>query len=337
MQNVRKFLKGRETLLLLMIIALMLVIAAINPVFWRLDNIMDLMKNATVLGILSCGMLLVVLTGGIDVSVGAVTAACTCIVGTFLLEVSDNIPVTIILSVACGAAMGLSNGLLISLLKLPPIVATLGTLAIIYGLVKYLTNGTWLAGLPDNFIEMGQISFFATKVEGVKTLVGLPVQVIFLIIVVFVTWWILKYTRFGRSVYAIGGNRESAERIGYNVVKTEILLYMYLGILAGIAAVVHTLIFRQVDPNAFSGWELKVIGATVIGGAAISGGYGSVYGTMLGVAFMVILQNGLILMRITTFWQLIVTGLIIIVVISVDTYTRYIAEKNRLKVDVAEA
>ena len=333
----KKFLKGRETLLLIMLIALMIIISIVNPVFWRVDNLMDLLKNAVVLGILSCGMLLVVLTGGIDVSVGAVTAACSCIIGTILAQVTDNILLSFIVGIACGAGMGLGNGLLISLLKIPPIVATLGTFNIINGLVKFITNGTWITGIPDSFIQFGQTSFFQTQVEGVKTLVGLPVQVIFLAIVIIITYLILKYTRFGRSVYALGGNRESAQRIGYNVTKTLILLYMYLGALAGVASVVHTSIYRQVDPNSFAGWDMKVIGATVIGGTSINGGYGSVYGAMLGVFFMTILQNGLTLMRIPTFWQQIVTGIVIIVAISSDAYSRYRADKNAVKVDVAEA
>ncbi len=335
MSGLKRFMKGREGLLVIMILVLMAIISIVNPVFWRLDNLMDILKNGTVLGILACGMFLVVLTGGIDVSVGAITAACACIVGTLLIEVTGNIFLAFVVGIACGAAMGLCNGLLISLLQIPPIVATLGTFNIINGLVKYLTNGTWLTGIPDSFIAFGQTSFFQTQVPGVKTLVGLPIQVVFLIVVILFTWWMMKYTRFGRSVFAIGGNRESAERLGYNVKKTQILLYMYLGILAGVASVVHTSIYRQVDPNSFAGWDLKVIGATVIGGTNITGGYGSILGVTLGVFFMTILQNGLILMRIPTFWQQIVTGIVIIVAVSVDAYSRYSAEKNRLKVDVA--
>lgn len=335
MDNFKRFIKGREGMLVIMIIALMAIISIINPVFWRLDNIMDILKNATVLGILACGMLLVVLTGGIDVSVGAVTAACACIVGTFMIQVTGNLIVAFLLAMACGAVMGICNGMLVSLLQIPPIVATLGSFNIINGLVKYLTNGTWITGIPEEFISFGQTSFFPTQVEGVKIMVGLPVQVIFLAAVIVFTWWLLKYTRFGRSVYAIGGNRESAQRLGYNVKKSQMLLYMYLGVLAGVASVVHTSIFRQVDPNSFAGWDIKVIGATVIGGVNINGGYGSVFGAILGVFFMTILQNGLILMRIPTFWQQIVTGIVIIAAVSVDAYSRYRQEKNRLKVDVA--
>jgi ribose/xylose/arabinose/galactoside ABC-type transport system permease subunit len=230
--------------------------------------------------------------------------------------------------------MDLLNGLLISLLKIPPIVATLGTFNIINGLVRYISNGVWITGIPENFIRFGQISFFRRHVEGVNVPIGFPIQVLFLVVVLLITWALLRYTRFGRSVYAMGGSRESAQRLGYNVTKSQILLYMYMGGLAGVAAVIHTSIFRQVDPNAFAGFDIKVIGAAVIGGVSITGGYGSVFGAMLGVLFMAILQNGLILMRIPTFWQQIVTGVIIVFVVGVDGYSRYHKEFNRLKVDV---
>ena len=322
--------------MLVVIIVLMIVISLFNSVFFRLDNLMDILKNASVLGILSCGMLLVVLTGGIDVSVAAITAACTCVCGVFIRDVVNSIPLTIVVCILFGLTLGLGNGLLISRLKIPPIVATLGTASIIYGLVKYITNGSWITGIPDSFaVDFGQISFFAVNVEGLNRPIGLPVQVIFLIIAIAVTWWLLKYTRFGRSVFAIGGNRESAQRIGYNVRKSEPLIYMYLGGLAGFASVAYVSIMRQVDPNSFVGYELMVIAATVIGGVSINGGYGSVMGAMLGVFLMTILQNGLILMRIPTFWQQIVTGLIIIVVVSFDMYSSYLREKNRRKVDVS--
>ena len=129
MNNVKRVLKTKEGMLLGIIIISVAVISIGNPVFWRLDNLMDILKNCVVLGILSCGMLLVVLTGGIDVSVGAVTAACACIVGTFLMQVSDNIFLALLVGVGAGALMGLANGLLVARLQIPPIVATLGTVS----------------------------------------------------------------------------------------------------------------------------------------------------------------------------------------------------------------
>lgn len=332
--TMKRLLAKKELTITLMLIVIMVVISIVNPVFLRLDNFMDILRSNCVLGILACGMLLVILTGGIDVSVGAVISASSCIVGTFLISVTGNIFLAIVVGVLSGAVMGLVNGLLIAKLGIAPIVITLGTLSIINGIVKYTTNGTWITNLPDNFIQFGQISFFGVPVEGVNKLVGIPIQVIFLVAIVFITWLLLKYTMFGRSVYAIGGNRVSAERIGYNVKKTEILIYTYLGALAGIASVVHTSIYRQVDPNSFTGYEIQVIAAVVIGGASSTGGYGSVLGVMLGCALMSVLNNGLILMRIPTFWQKIVFGLIILLAVSFEAINKQRIEKKSVRVDV---
>jgi ribose/xylose/arabinose/galactoside ABC-type transport system permease subunit len=167
-------------------------------------------------------------------------------------------------------------------------------------------------------------------------MVGLPVQVVFLIAAIMFTWWMLKYTRFGRSIYAMGGNREAAERVGFNTRKTEMLLYAYLGLLAGFAAVVHISIYRNVDPDNFVGNEIAVIAATVIGGVNIKGGYGSVFGAMIGVLFMTIMGNGLTLMRVSTFWKDIITGLVIIIMISIEMYSHYLKEKNRRRVNVID-
>jgi simple sugar transport system permease protein/ribose transport system permease protein len=338
MKNISKnIMKKRESLLIVMLLALVILISIVNPVFLRLDNIMDILKNASVLGILTCGMLLVVLTGGIDVSVGAITAACTCVLGMFLKNVLNSIPLVLIVCMISGALLGLINGFFVSRLRIPPIVATLGTYNVIYGFLHYAMNGTWIVGIPESFtIEFGTMTLLGFHIEGVERLIGIPVQVVFLAVAVVFTWWMLKYTRFGRSIYALGGSREAAERCGFNVKMTETMLYAYLGLLAGFAAVVHISIYRNVDPDNFIGYEITVIAATVIGGVSIKGGYGSVLGAMLGVFFMIIMQNGLTLMRISSYWQDIVTGLVIIVMVSVKMYSNYMREKNRFKVDVVD-
>ena len=148
------------------------------------------------------------------------------------------------------------------------------------------------------------------------------------------TWFILKYTLFGRSVYAIGGSSVSAKRIGYNIDKSQIIIYTYIGLLAGLAGMVHNSIMVQVDPNVFGGFELQVVAAVVLGGANIAGGYGSVHGTLIGVLFLAVSNNGLILMRIPTFWQQIVVGLIIVAAVTVDVVQRSRIEKRRTRVDV---
>jgi len=319
--------------ILLILLLLSLIITIANPTFLTVENFLDILKSNLVLAMMALGMLMVLLTGGIDVSVASIIAAVTVITGQSLIHFSSNIFVTILVACLSGTLMGLVNGLLIAKLKIPPIVATLGTMSVILGLVLYLTNGAWITGIPDSFIEFGRITLFSFELVDGRT-IGFPVQVLFLIPVIFLTWFILKKTVIGRGIYAIGGNLESAERMGFKADRILIFVYSFEGFLIGLAAVVHTSIMRQVDPNAFLGFEMQVIAAVVLGGASVLGGFGSVLGTVIGVSLFCVINNGLILMHIPVFWQKIVVGLIIIGSISIDMIQKQRVEKNKIRVDV---
>ena len=330
--NIRlKKLKELPILIILVVIAAVITIA--NPAFLSLENFLDILKSNLVLTIMSLGMLLVLLTGGIDVSVASVITAVTVITGYSLMHWTSNLFVTILIAVASGTLMGLCNGLLIAKLKIPPIVTTLGTMSIILGLVLYITNGAWMTGIPEAFIAFGRRNLVSFPSDGNKNL-GIPIQILFLLVAVFLTWFILKKTVIGRGIYAIGGNRESAERMGFKPDRILVFVYAYEGFLIGLAAVVHTSIMRQVDPNAFLGFEMQVIAAVVLGGASVLGGYGTVLGTLIGVSLFCVINNGLILMHIPTFWQKIVVGLIIVGSISIDMIQKRRAEMNKTRVDV---
>jgi len=328
-----KILKSKELPILLILIVLSVVIAITNPVFLTLENFLDILKSNLVLAIMSLGMLLVILTKGIDVSVASIISAVTVITGYSLVHWSSNILFTIIIACFSGTLMGFLNGILVGKLKIPPIVATLGTMSIIMGLTLYLTNGTWITGIPENFISFGRIRFFPVHLSDGR-IIGTPMQIIFLLASIIVVWFILKKTVIGRGIYAIGGNLESAERMGFKPDRILIFVYSLEGFLIGLAGVVNTSIMRQVDPNAFLGLELKVIAAVVLGGTSVLGGYGSVLGTLFGVALFCVINNGMILMHIPIFWQKIVVGLIIIGSISFDVIQKKHAEKNIIRVDV---
>jgi ribose/xylose/arabinose/galactoside ABC-type transport system permease subunit len=328
----RNIFKSREMSILLLVISLSILISLNNVTFLRIDNIIDMLKSNTVLGIMALGMLLVILTGGIDVSVSATIAAVTVIVGKFTVAFGGNIFIALIIGGLSGVIFGLINGVLIAKLKIPAIVVTLGIASIVNGAVLLYTNGAWINDLPKSFIDFGKIVLFSTNTSHGK--IGIPVQVLFLIGTALLTWFILKYTLIGRGIYAIGGNKVSAERIGYKPDLINIFLYGYMGLMVGIAGVVHTSIMQQVDPNAFIGFELQVISAVVLGGANILGGEGSVMGTLLGVVFLAVMNNGLILMHIPVFWQKIVVGCVTILAVSIDVIQRKHKEKSLVKVDV---
>lgn len=330
-----KFWQAKEFAIFVVLLVMCVIVTIINPVFIRVSNIADVLLTNSVLGIMSLGMLTVILTGGIDVSVAAIIAMVTVVIGHFMMKVTGNLIVVFLLGIGIGGAAGLINGLLIAKIKLHPIVVTLGTMNIIYGIMLYLTGGAWVRQdqIPNHFKEFGMIKFghFSTW-NGGST--GLPVQLFFLVVAVIVTWFLLRFTMFGRGIYAIGGNRASAERAGFRIDRIIILTYLFEGLLVGLAGVVQTSIVRQADPEAFVGFELQVIAAVVIGGTSILGGSGSVLGTVLGVGLIALLNNALTLMRISSYWQKVAVGLVIIAAVTTDVVQKRRAEAKETHVDV---
>ena len=193
----------------------------------------------------------------------------------------------------------------------------------------------WISGLPDHFTDFGGIKFFKF-IDATGREVGFPIQVVILLIAALVTAIILRHTVIGRGIYAIGGSESSAIRVGFNTKNIKLFVYIYCGMMTGLAAVVNTSIVQQVDPNSFAGYELTVITTAVLGGASTMGGIGTVFGTLLGIFLMGIIQNGLILAKVPTFWQSIVMGIVIIATVSFDVISRKREKAKLVRVDVGE-
>jgi simple sugar transport system permease protein/ribose transport system permease protein len=321
-------LKSKEISIAAIVLLLCITLTFISPVFLTADNILDVLKGNAVIGILAVGMTLVIITGGIDVSVAAVTSAVCIIIGKLLLIMPDS-PISILLlfliAPLLGVLLGSINGFLVSKIQIPAIVVTLGMMSIINGLVLYITNGQYLnsTNFPKIFISFATFEVF-----------GVSIVILLFIAIAILTWYILKYTLIGREVLAIGGNKDSAIRVGINFDKVQIFVFSYMGFLAGVAAIAQTAYTKAVDPNGMLGLELMVIAAVVLGGANIMGGRGTILGTFLGVLLLGIVQNGLILARIDTFWQKVFTGLIILLAVSYD-HIQYKRTKDKLaKIEV---
>lgn len=321
--NNNKLLKSKEITILIVIILLSFLISLVNSSFLTFQNITDILRSYTVHGIVAMGMLLVIITAGIDVSVGSMAAAVTVVAGNFLMRYGGNIFTALIVSSVTGVLLGLLNGFFISKFKIPAIVVTLGTLSIFRGAELYMTGGSWITGLPEWFIEFGKLK-----------IAGIPIQIFFWLFAGVLTYLILNYTSFGRGVFALGGNPEASSRVGFKNNKTIIFVWAYLGFMVGLASIVHTSIVRHVDPNAFSFFELTVIAACVIGGANIMGGEGSVPGTFLGVLLLAIVENGLILAHISPYWHQIIVGAVILIAVTADIIQIKRREKLLAKIDV---
>ncbi|SES74749.1 simple sugar transport system permease protein/ribose transport system permease protein [Salinibacillus kushneri] len=326
----KSLFKQKEFSIIAIIIVLSIILSFVSPVFLTIGNFIDIIEANTVMGILAIGMTLIIITSDIDVSVAAVTTAVAVIIGSLFGYLPDSWLSLVIIFIAApiiGLVIGSVNGFLVSKINIPAIVVTLGILNIINGLVLYFTNGRYLnsTNFPESFLAFSDFELF-----------GIPILIYILAIVAILTWYILKHTFIGRSVLAIGGNQQSAVRVGIDYKKVKLFVFAYMGFLCGVAAVAQTAYTTAVDPNGLLGLELMVIAAVVLGGTNIHGGRGTVHGTLLGVLLLAIMENGMILARIDTFWQKVVTGAIIVFAVSYDhiSYKRKQAKLAKIEVEV---
>jgi len=321
-KRIKRIFSHSEIYLFFIIIIFSIILTSINPSFLTLENLFDLIKSSAGMGILAVGFFIVLLSGGIDVSFTAIAIAGQYISANVLMATGvDNIYLAFLISCSVGILLGAINGLLISVFKLPTLIVTLGTLSAFHGaLLAFVgTKAINTAELPDCFKVFGHNNIFVlTRADG--TSYGLSVYALILLGVVIISWLILKYTMLGRGIYAIGGNRDSAIRAGFNIVGIQFFIYCYAGLLAGIMGVMHISLLRYSNPMYIVGTELGVIAAVVLGGARITGGTGSIIGTLLGVVMISILEKNLVLMGLSSYWHQLFVGLIIIIGVIITSY-----------------
>ena len=321
-KKIKRIFSHSEIYLFFIIIIFSIILTSINPSFLTLENLFDLIKSSAGMGILAVGFFIVLLSGGIDVSFTAIAIAGQYISANVLMATGvDNIYLAFLISCSVGILLGAINGLLISVFKLPTLIVTLGTLSAFHGaLLAFVgTKAINTAELPDCFKVFGHNNIFVlARADG--TSYGLSVYALILLGVVIMSWLILKYTMLGRGIYAIGGNRDSAIRAGFNIVGIQLFIYCYVGFLAGIMGVMHISLLRYSNPMYIVGTELGVIAAVVLGGARITGGTGSIIGTLLGVVMISILEKNLVLMGLSSYWHQLFVGLIIIISVSITSY-----------------
>ncbi len=277
-----KLLRTREVPILIFTILVFAAFSALSSNFLTVGNVSLILTQITTIGLISIGMLMVILFGGIDLSVGAVLAIVATIVGMLVNSGVDPLMAALI-GVLAGAACGALNGLLITRLNIPDIITTLATMFIFRGIAVAISNGQWVTNFPASFNFYGQGSIF-----------GIPVPVIFLVLAAAIFWYILGHTAFGRRIYAIGGNPDAARLAGMKIKRTKLLVYVNSGILTSIAAITFASNVGNVQAStAGKGIEFTVIAAVLIGGASIFGGVGTLVGTMIGVLLMGIIKKRL--------------------------------------------
>ncbi|WP_392542741.1 ABC transporter permease [Oryzobacter telluris] len=284
--------------------------------FFQAQNLINVVRQVSAIGIIAIGMTFVIITLGIDLSVGSILAMSAVVATSLAQRPGDNmmyaglnlpIILAVVGGVAVGAVLGLTNGLLIAKFKIAPFIATLGMMTTARGLALIYSDGRPVSRLeaPYNFIGQGSVA-------------GIPVPVIIFGVVAILAHLVLQYTRFGRYVFAIGGNEQAARVSGINIKKITIGIYVLSGTLAGLAGVILSARIGSGNPQLGTGIELDAITAAVIGGTSFKGGIGTIWGTMVGALIIGIINNGLDLLDVSPFMQMVVKGIIIVVAIIID-------------------
>lgn len=308
-----KIIKSHEFNLAAIIIILFIGLTVTTEGFLTLGNIFDMSESTAVLGIMACGLFVVLIAGGIDISFPATAAIAQYVSATYILSLGGNFFIAFLIAAAVGIVLGLINAVFVYKLKVPSIIITISTLNLYFGLLMYFSNGEWLYGFPDWFMN-GVHLFPFIGTDGYDYSLSLPI-ITFLVVIVTTSIFMTK-VRLGRQIYAVGGNADAASRIGINLFTINLLVYGYMGALAGIASIVQMQISQSVAPNSLMGFELTVLAAVVLGGVSMTGGKGSLFGVILGVALLAVLKNGLTLLSIPSYWHTVLTGAIIVFSIS---------------------
>lgn len=296
----------RELILVLAILMICALFASQSEFFLTERNLTTVLRRSVDLAIIGAGMTLVIMSGGIDVSVGGILAVSAIFIGR-AFEADLPAPIVVIIGVSVGTLLGLMNGAICAKAKVPPIIATLGSMYVFIAVLYLVIGGTWIAGLPDtlSFLTRGDVA-------------GIPVGVFIIAAVYGVCWILLHRQPWGRHLCAIGNDEAAARLVGIPVDRVKMQAYALLGLLAGLAAVLYVARLRNVEVNIGTNVALEAIAATILGGANIRGGVGSLIGTLLGVVFIKLMQNGLVLIGVSSLWENVVIGGLLILVLTVD-------------------
>jgi rhamnose transport system permease protein len=311
----------REAGISIFILILVVAVTLRAPSFLTVDNFEDILLNISILAIVALAQTMVILTHGIDLSVSSMIGLVAMMVGFVVKQNPEmSVVLAVVLGMGLGAVLGTFNGLIITFGKVPPIIATLGTLSIYRGLVFYYSQGTWINSfeLPASF-----------KLLSKGAPLGLPNIVIIALLVAVLVYYFLNHTRTGRDIYAVGSNPDAAQFSGIRTQRITFLVYLISGLLCGLAAVLWVSRFESAQTNTALGFELQSVAASVVGGVSISGGVGSVPGVLLGALLLGIIQNSLTLIRISPFWQLAAQGLLILIAVLSDQWILSRVERTK--------
>ena len=318
MDNLQKKLKQYGTVVILLVMIVFFAIMA--PNFRTMNNLITVLRQVSMLGILSVGLTFVFLLGDIDLSVGVMMGLSATTSALLMAKLGVPVALSWILGIVVCTVVGIINGLVVTTTRMPALIATLGTQNIIYGINYMICGGVSVYGIPESAKVLGQGYLFGV----------LPIPVLIMVLVFLVGGFILKRTYYGRYFYAVGGNAEATRLSGINTTKVKILAYSLCGLCAGIAGAINMSRANSGQPTAGHGYEMDVITACVVGGISAGGGDGKMSGVISGVLIIGVLSNGMTIMGISDYWQMVAKGLVLVLAVGMDYYQKTKVKKARL-------
>lgn len=331
--------QNNEGVIALMILLLVCIMGIVNPDFWSLSTLFAVLRNSLVEIVFALGVLIVIVSGGIDVSfpvIGIFAGYTTVVISRNGGGFDPGVVGAFAIAMVVGTCLGLVNGAVIARFKLPTLIVTLGTQGIFRGVLLAYIGSKYIAELPKSLDRLSTTDLIAVQQGGATS--RLHVFIVPVVLLCVAVAWLLRRTMFGRGVFALGGDAESARRAGFPVVRLQVLIYSLVGMLAGIAGMMHVVLSRNANPYELAGTELDTIAAVVLGGASILGGRGSVLGTVFGVLLISVIKNSLILMGVPGTWQRAAVGILLIAGVSLQALgARRRSRRRAPELDTAEA
>lgn len=312
---IRRIIRANEFYLLLVILVVTLIIQVRSGQFYTVTNLVGLANAMVVPGLFAVGTYMVLVSGGIDVSFPALASLAVYAVTRVLVDNSfqGSFVVPLIMVIVLGAALGAFNGIFTSRLTVPTLIITLGTANVFSGIMQGALSSVQINQLPPAMASFGRTALMRVSSPHSGLTAVLPASFLFLVAVIAIVFFVMRFTMFGRGVYAIGGDEAAAVRAGFKVKRIKFWLYVAVGVIAAVAGLIRTSMMGQMHPTNLLGMEMMVIAAVVLGGTAITGGTGTLTGVVLGTLLIVIVQNSMILVGVPTYWQRFALGMLIIV------------------------
>ena len=286
------------------------IVGILSPSFFTVANLLNVLRQTSINGVIAAGMTFVILTGGIDLSVGSILGFSGAVAASCLAS-GQSMLVTIVLTLVIGSGVGLINGIIISKGKLQPFIVTLATMTILRGATLVFTDGKPIS------LGTGTSAIAFSKIGG-GTILGIPTPVVIMIFAFAICYYILTQTKMGRYTYALGGNEEATKLSGLNADRIKMFVYTISGLLASVAAIIITSRLFSAQPNAGDGYELDAIAAVVLGGTKLAGGKGKITGTIIGALIIGVLSNALNLLNVSSYFQMIAKGVVILIAVLLD-------------------